>query len=131
MGYESKILVVLRHHHKGQIGKDYAELLATVNLSKMRYEFVKLFDKDIDFDMYLENTENPLTEDKYGDTVKYTDLKSVIDYLKNEIKEDGDKPYRRSIMLLNLLRAFKNRKTRWQFHSKGDFAKIQIIHYGY
>lgn len=114
MGYESRVLVANVHRIKGV--EPIAEIIADVKMSKMGYAFPRLFNKPIDFKVYLGNEE--VTEDCYGEKLKEGNIKEIIKWLKNAIKTDN---YRRMPVLLKLLQAFDSEY--WE--------ELHIIHYGY
>lgn len=103
----------------------------------MNYDFSKIFTKPIDFEIYGDDGDTLMTEDLYGDTLKYTDINTVCDYLKKELGETKDNPYRRSIMLYDILKSFKRNKKRWKAKYKDSTGKtlyindLVVVHYGY
>ena len=84
MGYESRVIVVDREEVKHGDGTSYvyAEKIADVKMSCMDGEFAALFDKKIDYELYIDNADESTQTDKYGNTMKYADCKTVIDYLE-------------------------------------------------
>ena len=144
MGYESRLYIGHLHRELGNKTKkpirttsSYCEKIAIVNLSKMNFEFSKIFTKPIDFEIYGDDGDTLMTEDLYGDTLKYTDINTVCDYLKKELDETKDNPYRRSIMLYDILKSFKRNKKRWKAKYKDSKGKViyiddlVVVHYGY
>ena len=121
MGYESRIFIVNRseiEHNNGTISV-YAEKIADIKMSKMYDEFTDLFNKKVDYELYIDNENEPTQTDKYGDIITYTDCKTVINYLE-ELIADG-KNYRRLTVLLGLLKGF----------NEEEWNEIQVVHYGY
>ena len=121
MGYESRVFVVNRSELENKSGETYvyAEKIADVKMSCMGSGFTGLFDKKIGYKLYVDNGDEATQTDKYGNTMTYTDCKTVITYLENLIA-DGEN-YRRLTMLLGLLKGID--ETQWD--------DIQIVHYGY
>ena len=116
MGYESRVYVISKNKRS-----DYGEKIAVFNCSKMGDNgWRNLFTKPIDFTSYHEDGDTPIAEDDYGEICKYTDLKTVIQWL-----EDHTNGYRRAETLLDLLKSFDNEK--W---INNDW-EILILHYGY
>jgi hypothetical protein len=117
MGYESRLYIVEKNHLVGN--HNFGEKIAMFNLSCMNdNKFYNLFNKEIDFDFYAENRNDLLTVDDYDKKLKYTDIKTVINYLEI-ISKDND--YRRFKPLLSLLKGFDL--------SKWD--NLIVVHYGY
>jgi len=124
MGYESRIIVARRTVWASS-GLVWFEKLSEMWLSKVGYNFPEIFTTEIESDIYGDgfkknsDEEYELTEDKYGDICKYTDVQTVIDWLENaEAKEH----YRRFTPAIAMLKAYAAEK--WE----GD---IVVIHYGY
>lgn len=122
MGYESRVFVVNRSEHKGYgDGKSYvyAEKIADIKMSKMYDGFTDLFDKEVDYKLYIDSGNESTKIDKYGDVITCTDCKTVIEYLENLIAKGEN--YRRIFLLLGLLKGINEEQ--WE--------EIQIVHYGY
>ena len=121
MGYESRVFIVDRNEveHNDGTSYVYAEEIADIKMSCMYDEFTKLFDKKVDYKLYIDNRDEATQTDKYGEVMTYTDCKTVIDYLENLIA-NGDN-YRRLTLLLGLLKGIN--EERWN--------NIQVVHYGY
>ena len=121
MGYESRVFVVNRNEIERNDGSTYvyAEKIADVKMSCMGSGFTELFDKKVDYELYIDNGDESTQTDKYGDVMTYTDCKTVIDYLENLIAEGND--YRRLSVLLGLLKGF----------NEEEWDDIQVVHYGY
>ena len=121
MGYESRILIVNRSEIELKNGTSwvYGEKIADVKMACMYDGFTDLFDKKIDYDLYIDNADESTQTDKYGDVMTYTNCKTVIDYLE-ELIEAGEN-YRRLTVLLGLLKGI----------DESQWDDIQVVHYGY
>lgn len=122
MSYESRIFVVNRNEIKHGDGTAwiYAEKIADIKMSRMYYDgFTDLFDKKVDYELYIDNGDEATQTDMYGEIMTYTDCKTVITYLENLIANGED--YRRLTLLLGLLKGIDEKQ--WD--------NIQIVHYGY
>lgn len=121
MGYESRIFVVNKETitHGDGTAFVYAEKIADVKMSCMYDGFTDLFDKKVDYELYIDNADESTQTDKYGDVMTYTDCETVIDYLENLIAEGEN--YRRLTVLLGLLKGINEKQ--WD--------DIQVVHYGY
>lgn len=121
MGYESRVLIVNRCEIETKDGKSYVwgEKIADIKMCKMYDGFTNLFDKKIDYGLYIDNADETTQTDKYGDVMTYTDCKTVIEYLQNLIDEGED--YRRLTILLGLLNGI----------NEAQWDDIQVVHYGY
>ena len=120
MSYESRIFVVNRIKHNFVTGSYvWGEKIADVAMCRMCDGFPDLFTEEIDYELYIDNSDESTNTDKYGDVMTYTDLKTVIDYLEEQIA-NGDN-YRRLTVLLGLLKGFD--ETQWN--------ELQVVHYGY
>lgn len=117
MGYENRLYIVEKYRHS-----DYAEIIARYDCSEMwsKNECEKLFDKPFKGTIYMDDGDEPIKEDWYGDSLKYAEFPDVIEWLENEIKKND---YRRLSPLLSLLKGFDLSK--W-----GD-GEMQIVHFGY
>lgn len=121
MSYESRVFVVNRNEIEHGDGTSfiYAEQIADIKMSCMCGGFTKLFDKKVDYDLYIDNGDEATQTDKYGDIMTFTDCKTVIDYLENLIASGEN--YRRLTLLLGLLKGI----------NEEQWDNIQIVHYGY
>lgn len=113
MAYESRIFIVNR------IDDLYAEKIADIKMASMYDGFTDLFNKEIDYELYVDNGDETTRTDCYGKTMTYTDCKTVIDYLEKQIA--NGETYRRLSLLLGLLRGINEEQ--WE--------DIHIVHYGY
>ena len=123
MGYESKIIVAVRYKMANCI---WFDKLATMDLSRVGGNFRDIFTTEIESNIYGDGYEPNssedsyvMTEDKYGDICKYTDVQTVIDWLENT---QGNMHYRRFAPAIAMLKAYMGEV--WD----GDLV---VIHYGY
>lgn len=121
MSYESRIFVVNRNENTNSDGTSwiYAEKIADIKMGAMYQGFISLFDKEIDYELYIDSGEEPTSTDMYGRKMKYTNIKTVIDFLEKLIADGED--YRRLFLLLGLLKGI----------NENQWNEIQIVHYGY
>lgn len=121
MGYESRVFVVNRNEIErvNNTNYVYAEEIADIKMSCMPNEFINLFDKKIDYELFIDNGDESTQIDKYGDIMTYTDCETIINYLEELIKS-GDN-YRRLTLLLGLLKGI----------NEEQWNNIQVVHYGY
>lgn len=124
MGYDNTVhLVSINKFPNEKV--HYAELLITVELRGMSYDFPKLFDKTVeDFHFFsVGNGEHGTCygydefrdkhyKDPYGERMTYTDdIKKVIKWLEEDMEKSkrdyNGNPYRRDTMLYNVLNSFK------------------------
>lgn len=121
MGYESRVFVVDRNKIERKEGMFYiwGEKIADVKMSVMYDGFTALFDKEVDYELYIDNEDESTKTDKYGAIMTYTDCETVIDYLENLIAEGEN--YRRLTILLGLLKGI----------DESQWNEIQVVHYGY
>ena len=121
MSYESRIFVVERNEIENRDGTSYvyAEKIADVKMCSMYNGFRNIFDKEVDYELYIDSGEKSTSTDMYGDKMKYTDVQTVIDYLENLI--DSGETYRRLPLLLGMLKGI----------DPSQWNDIQVVHYGY
>ena len=121
MSYESRIFVVERNEIENRDGTSYvyAEKIADVKMCSMYNGFRDLFDKEVDYELYIDSGEKSTSIDMYGDKMKYTDVQTVIDYLEKLI--NSGETYRRLSLLLGMLKGIDT--SQWN--------DIQVVHYGY
>lgn len=120
MSYESRIFVVNRVKHDFVTGNYvWGEKIADIKMSCMGNGFSDLFTEKIDYELYVDNSDESTQTDKYGAVMTYTDRNTVIDYLEEEITNGNN--YRRLTVLLGLLKGFD--ETQWD--------ELQVVHYGY
>ena len=126
MAYESRIFIVNRKKRtvwNPLLGKDvdwvYGENIADIKMSAMHNEeFYALFDKEIDYKLFIDNPDKDTDEDYYGEHLKYASVDTVVRWLEKEITHNE---YRRLPVLLGLLKGFDQK--RWD--------ELQVVHYGY
>lgn len=133
MGYESRVDIVLVHRNNfvQDNGRRYAQLLATIDISRGG-EFYKVFEKkyaDADFEYYPFHDGDHCVPsdatDMYGDKITYAYFEKVLDFLEEERQksiENDEEPYRRFEMLQNFLSTF--RSDSWK-------EEIYVVHWGY
>ena len=121
MSYESRIFIVNRSEFENRDGTSYvyADKIADIKMSSMYQGFTDLFDKEVDYELYIDNDDESTSTDMYGDKMKYTDVQTVIDYLEKLI--DSGETHERIPLLLGMLKGIDT--SQWN--------KIQIVHYGY
>lgn len=121
MSYESRVFVVNRNESQYPDGTKYvyADKIADIKMACMGNGFADLFDKKVDYELYIDNGDKATQTDMYGEVMTYTDCKTVIDYLENLIASGSD--YRRLSVLLGLLKGF----------NEEQWGNIQVVHYGY
>lgn len=121
MGYESKIIVARKCSVERENAEPYifSLELARMNLSKAG-GIEKIFNEPVTWRIHSDDDdEYDITEDKYGDTCRCTDIQTVIDWLE---KAEAKEHYRRLAPALAMLRAYAAET--W-----GD--PLIVIHYGY
>lgn len=133
MGYESKLIVGCRNHFANRIsGRDFCENIMTLDLAKVcSMDFCnpsKLFNKEVDFNLYMDDGNTVYDEDRYGSKCCYAPLKKVISCLEKLTKEATY--YRRTALALKVLKAFKTKDWEWKTED-GSYAELVVIHYGY
>lgn len=120
MGYESRVFVVNRNEiERGNGMYVWGEKIADIKMACMYQGFTELFDKKVDYELYIDNGDESTQTDCYGDVMTYTDCKTIIDYLEKLIADGKD--YRRLTILLGLLKGI----------NEEQWNDIQIVHYGY
>ena len=146
MGYESRVYVGLHHHYyNAKPDKEYVQKIATFELSKMGYDFSKLFDLPIaettktkkgkekiklKFELFNENGTKAIIKDRYGDILTYTEnLDKVVEYLENKI--DEGETYRRLISFYTYLKSIKDNIKDWNYDCDKYSINVVLIHYGY
>ena len=122
MGYESRIYVVYPHKHEYNGNAHiWAEKLACMDLAKMGYEngWRNLFKKDIEYKLYVNDTDTEFDTDMYGEHLKSCPIQEVINWLEKEMERSD---YRRLKPLYALLKAYDPE------HWGND---IEVVHFGY
>lgn len=139
MGYESKLIIGCRNHFAGRTNKtgkteirDYCERIMTIDLSKVGntdfYNPSNLFNKEIDFDLYMEDGNNRYDVDCYGNKCCYAPIKKVIRFLEKLTKKE--EYYRRTDLALKVLKSFKPEDWEWESEN-GSYGKLVVVHFGY
>ena len=118
MGYESKLVVVQKWSF--QDTDSLGETIAELNLSKMGNDFFPInetFENEMNGKyIYLDGEE--VTEDKYGDKLRYTSVEKLLKVL---YKCESNEHYRRTELAINTLKTFLSK----------DWGEIVVVHYGY
>lgn len=116
MGYESKLYIVERSEHDNFI---LGEVIATYDLCKMMFDgWRELFKTPIDFTIYADDGNTHITEDWYGDVLKYAPFEDVKEYIGNLMKKND---YRRLAPFYGLLNGFDESKWR----------QLVVVHFGH
>lgn len=115
MGYKSRIYVVDYHQ-----STNWGEVLCMMNLCKIGYDgrFTGLFMRKVDYEVFIDNSHEPTTEDDYGDPIEDAPVQDVIDFIENEASKND---YRRLAPCLAMLKGFDPQQ--WD--------DLRVIHYGY
>lgn len=125
MGYESKVYICERNESKYSRNNNvlwvYNEVIAAIDMCKMGYDngWRELFDKELTGDFYgMDGGDETITEDSYGETLKYTEIDKVITWLENEMQKSD---YRRLAVLYNMLKGF----------NINQWGNLIVVHYGH
>lgn len=127
MSYQSRIFVAEKFsvpydpRYTEATGKtEYTSsiMYADMRLSRMPADFSDIFTQPVTWEITGDN-EADLTADRYGDTCRFTDLQTVIDYLE---RSETAEHYRRNTPAIAMLKAYAAET--WD----GDLI---VIHYGY
>lgn len=126
MSYQSKIFVAERlivpydpryTEATGKTAYISSIMYAAMDLRRMPADFPDIFTQPVTWKLYGDN-EAELTEDKYGDTCRFTDLQTVIDYLE---QSEAAEHYRRNTPAIAMLKAYAVET--WD-------GELIVIHYG-
>lgn len=117
MGYDSRLYIVKKCGRFNDV-----EVIARFECGKMGSGngWRELFDKPFNCVMYAEDGDTEIKEDDCGDKLKYSDFRSVIEWLEKEVKRSD---YSRLKPLLSLLKGFDL--------SEWGEQKMMIVHYGH
>lgn len=117
MGYESKVYVCEKH--KSNMF-DYNECICAVEMSKVGYDYnwIELFDKELTGSFYGMETDEHISKDKYGDSLRYTSINKVLIWLENIMEVEH---YRRFTILYNVLKSF----------DADEWSDLIVVHYGH
>lgn len=122
MAYESRVFIVNRRAFKYPNGNGWVwgENIADVKMSAMGYDsgFKELFTQEIDYKLFIDNSNKDTNKDRYGEHLKYTSVDTVVRWLEKEITRSD---YRRLPVLLGLLKGLDPKQ--WD--------ELQVVHYGY
>ena len=118
MGYESKLVVVQKWAF--QDSESFGETIAELNLSCMGKNFFPIsetFENEMNGKyIYLDGEQ--VTEDKYGDKLRYTSVEKLLKIL---YKCEAEEHYRRAELAINTLKSFTSQ----------DWDNVVVVHYGY
>lgn len=137
MGYESKLVIAkvskVTKVETGETLFAFGEIIAEINMSKMYSDFPNIFTNAVDYDVFIDNEDEPTTEDKYGDKLKAADVQTVINYIERKIAEGEE--YRRLKPCLAFLKALNTEEWKQDIESgkskDRSTTKLQVVHYGY
>lgn len=120
MSYESKVVIAESY---GQ--SKYHGTVARLDLCCMGYDrgWKELFKKPFEGEIYIENEDEPTTEDKYGEKLKWATVREVYDWCIRHKIDDG-RTYWRQEMLEALLHSMI-------FELGKSVDAFKVIHYGY
>lgn len=120
MGYESRVYIVNRVSFVDN--SVWGEELGSLRLGKMGDDgWRNLFNKPKDFTLYALDGNTDITEDVYGNPLKYAELSDVLNWLEEHMEK---RHYRRDKMLYDLLKGLKD-------GSSWEREHIVVVHYGY
>lgn len=117
MGYESKVYICERHEHWKV---PYNECICAVEMCKVGYDYnwKKLFDKELTGGFFGMETNEEITEDRYGEALMYTSVDKVLMWLENVMEVEH---YRRFTILYNMLKSFDS----------DEWNNLIVVHYGH
>lgn len=120
MAYESILYIVERVD--SVYGSPCITQIAKFVCEKMESDngWKELFDKPIDYKLYMDDGNTEFDKDAYGEHLTYTNIANVIKWLEKEMKRNYN--YRLK-PLLALLKGFD--LSEWRA------GELQVIHYGY
>lgn len=123
MGYESRIYVVEKTDVMSK-GMRYARIICMFDMGKYYPLSDILRDKPkTDCYVYSDDGNTRILEDRYGQALTETDLKTVIAILEKSVREGG--AYRNVFPLLEVLKTFEKQR------KNGIWRDIAVLHYGY
>lgn len=120
MGYESKLVVVEKWSYDTSIDS-FGEIIAELNLCGMPNSFFPIeetFENELEEKKYIYLNGETVTEDKYGQTLRFTTVRKLLNVL---YKCEAEEHYRRTEMAINLLKSF----------TTDDWEDIVVFHYDY
>ena len=121
MSYESKVIIAQNYSSESK----YHGIVAVLNLCCMGSDrgWKELFNKPFSGEIYIENENEPTTEDKYGDALKWATVREVYDWCIKHKTEEG-KTYWRQELLESLLKTM--------LFELGERANnLKVVHFGY
>ncbi len=122
MGYESRIYIVEKRTKWDDEDKRYASVIAVFDMCCIG-DLTRIFESEADCYFYADDGNTQVLEDMYGDPLKETTVKDMIDALEAEI-ENGNN-YRRLFPLLSALKVLNEQQ------ANGVWQNIAVLHYGY
>lgn len=127
MSYDSRLYIVEKLDSIHNIDGKPRRFALVVNMFNMGYIFdqreVRSMFRPTDCYFYDEGGDNPVLEDKYGDTIKeipFIEMINYLEYLKEDLKNTSMSPLIQPC--LDLLNAFNNSESS---------EKYTLLHYGY
>lgn len=113
--YESRIYIYNREkYEKITFGSE----IARFEMCGMRQGFTDIFTEEKDFNIYADDGNTEITEDKYGAPLRVCGVEKLTAWLAEEIKTDD---YRRLKPLLAFLQAL----------NPDEWDELIAVHYGY
>lgn len=113
--YESRIYILqITPNNYG-----FGEEIARFEMCGMAYNFTDIFTETVSVDIYADDGNTVITEDKYGAPLRMTQIENLIEWLNKEIAIDD---YRRLKPLLAFCEAV--RAEEWD-------GELFAVHYGY
>lgn len=117
--YESRIYIYNRIEHEGRLAPwIYGEEIARFEMCGMPQGFTDIFTEKKDFNIYADDGNTEITEDKYGAPLRACSVKKLEAWLAGKIKTDD---YRRLKPLLAFLQAL----------NPDEWDELIAVHYGY
>lgn len=126
MGYESKIYFVEKSNYNVQRtttddtkGKNYAQIIASIDLGKLEGGKPACFKKETDCYIYADDGNTRLVKDRYGEPLTEVSIEGLWSWLLT-IPEPL---YRRLYLLKVMTESFLTRYENWH--------NVVALHYGY
>lgn len=120
MSYESKVVIA-----KSYENSNYHHIVASLDLCCMGYNrgWRELFNKPFEGEIYIEDGNEPTTEDRCGGKLKWTTVRDVYNWCIAHKTEDGQTYWRQEI-LEALLKSMI-------FELGDGVTHFKVIHFGY
>ena len=127
MGYESKVYICNRHTYEN--GGVWNEVVASMNMGKMKHDFWELFNTRLHGDFFgmdgamsrfeqRDDEDEPKLIDNYGDYLTYAPLKDVLKWCNEAMEQPAQYMYWRVAVLQKLLEELQG-------------PNMIVVHYGY